>query len=146
VDGRRAPCIRLLRAGGVVLTFPEGARVHERPFRDRYRLGPFGHGFVRVAMVTQTPIVPVAVVGAEEEAPLLANPPWLRKLVRTHSAPVTPTLVVPLPVRYRVFFGEPIRLPGPPTTVSVVAGVRVVRDAIARQLAEGLQARRHLFW
>ena len=146
VDGRRATCIRMLREGAAVLTFPEGTRAHQRRYRDRYRLAPFGHGFVHVALLTQTPIVPVAVIGCEEEAPLLANPPWLRRLVRTHSAPLTPTLVVPLPVRYRIHFGEPIRLSGALTTSAVAAGVRTVRDALAGLIADGLAARRHLFW
>lgn len=146
VDGRRATCIRLLREGSAVLTFPEGTRAHQRRWRDRYKLAPFGHGFARVALVTGAPIVPVAVIGCEEEAPLLANPPWLRRLVGTHSAPITPTLVFPLPVRYRLYFGTPIRLSGPLTTATVTAGVRQVRDALAALIADGLAARRHVFW
>jgi 1-acyl-sn-glycerol-3-phosphate acyltransferase len=146
VDGRRATCIRLLRHGAAVLTFPEGARVHERRYRDRYRLGRFGNGFAHVAIVTHTPIIPVAVIGAEEEAPLIANPHWLRRVVRTHSAPITPTLVVPLPSRYRIVFGEPIRLCGPLTTASVAAGVGIVRETLERMIAEGLAARRHVFF
>jgi 1-acyl-sn-glycerol-3-phosphate acyltransferase len=146
VAGHRATCIRLLREGAAVLTFPEGTRAHDRRFRDRYRLAPFGTGFVRVALIARAPIVPVAVIGAEEEAPLIANPPWLRRLVGTHAAPITPTFVVPLPVRYRLHFGEPIRLSGPLTSVGVAAGVRMVRDALERLIAEGLAARRHVFW
>lgn len=95
VDGRRATCLRLLREGAAVLTFPEGTRAHDRRFKDRYRLAPFGHGFARVALIARAPIVPVAVIGCEEEAPSLGNPRWLRRLMRTHAAPITPTLVVP---------------------------------------------------
>lgn len=146
VDGDRATCTRLLRDGGAVLVFPEGARAHDRRFRDRYRLAPFGSGFARVAMLARAPIVPVAVVGGEEEAPLLGNPAWLRRLVGTHAAPITPTLVFPLPVRYRLHFGTPIRLHGPCNAVTVAAGVRRVRDALTRLLADGLAARRHVFW
>jgi 1-acyl-sn-glycerol-3-phosphate acyltransferase len=146
VDGARATCTRLLRDGGAVLVFPEGARAHDRRFRDRYRLAPFGSGFARVAMLARAPIVPVAVVGGEEEAPLLANPGWLKRLVGTHAAPITPTLVFPLPVRYRLHFGAPIRLHGPCNTMTVAAGVRRVRDALTQLLADGLAARRHVFW
>ena len=67
-------------------------------------------------------------------------------LVRTHSAPITPTLVVPLPSRYRIVFGEPIRLCGPLTTASVAAGVGIVRETLERMIAEGLAARRHVFF
>ncbi|MCW5891182.1 MAG: acyltransferase family protein [bacterium] len=146
VDGNRATCIRLLRDGGAVLVFPEGARAHDRRFRDRYRLAPFGSGFLRVAMLARAPIVPVAVVGGEEEAPLLANPGWLKRLVGTHAAPITPTLVLPLPVRYRLHFGAPIRLHGPCNTSTVAAGVRRVREALCALLARGLAARRRVFW
>jgi 1-acyl-sn-glycerol-3-phosphate acyltransferase len=146
VDGSRAHCIRFLREGAAVLAFPEGTHAHERTFRDRYRMAPFGHGFAHVALATRTPIVPVAVIGAEEEAPLLGNPRWLRRLMRTHAAPITPTLIVPLPVRYRLYFGEPIHLVGGPTPVMISNGVRTVRDALERMIADGLAARRHVFW
>src|SRR5204863_47054 len=63
VDGRRNTCADLLRAGGAVLTFPEGVKALGRPFRERYRLLEFGHGFMHVALRTGAPIVPVAVIG-----------------------------------------------------------------------------------
>ncbi len=146
VDGHRDTCIHMLREGAVVLTFPEGTRAHDRRFRDRYQLAPFGHGFARVALAAHAPVVPVAVIGCEEEAPSLANPTWLRRLVKTHAAPITPTLVVPLPARYRLYFGEPIRLGGPMTEANVTASVRIVRDALGELMAAGLAARRHVFW
>lgn len=146
VDGSRAKCIELLREDAMVLTFPEGTRAHDRNFRDRYHLAPFGDGFVRVALLAHAPIVPVALIGCEEEAPLLANPRWLRRIMKTHSAAITPTLVVPLPVRYRIYFGEPIRLAGPLTAATVSTGVTTVRDALTKLIADGLAARRHVFW
>jgi hypothetical protein len=66
--------------------------------------------------------------------------------MKTHAAPITPTLVVPLPARYRLYFGEPIRLSGPLTEATVTASVRTVRDALGELLANGLAARRHIFW
>jgi 1-acyl-sn-glycerol-3-phosphate acyltransferase len=146
VDGTRATCIRLLRDDSAVLAFPEGSRTHDRTFRQRYRLSPFGPGFAHVALETQAPIVPVAVIGCEEEAPILANPRWLRKLVRTHAAPITPTLVVPLPVRYRIHVGAPIEPTGGLTAANVSATVERVRTAIEELIARGLAARRHVFW
>src|SRR5262249_16735433 len=92
VDGRRPACISLLRGGAIVLPSPEGAGARGRGFRDRSRLLRFAHGFVHVALATGVPIVPVAVIGGEEEAPLLATPAWLRRLVRTPVAPITPTI------------------------------------------------------
>src|SRR5207247_2415690 len=71
---RAAPATlrRLLVRGGAVIACPESN--HPKPFRARYRLGRFGRGaFARVAIATGTPIVPVAVIGAEEVHPVLAR-------------------------------------------------------------------------
>jgi 1-acyl-sn-glycerol-3-phosphate acyltransferase len=145
-DGRREICEDLLRAGGTVLAFPEGVRALRRPFRDRYRLSEFGHGFVHVAFSTGAPIVPVAVIGAEEEAPLLANPAWLARLLGTPVAPLTPTLVVPLPVKYRLHFGSPIWCHGAPTRENVARHVASARGALAALIHGGLAARSHVFF
>jgi len=146
VDGRRESCIDLLRAGGTVLTFPEGTKALMRPFRERYRLRNFGHGFMHVALATGAPIVPVAVIGAEEEAPLLANPGWLARLLRTPVAPLTPTVVFPLPVKYRIHFGTPFRYRGTPTPDGVARQVATVRAALQELIRQGLAARRHVFF
>lgn len=146
VDGRRPACISLLRAGATVLTFPEGARALARPFSQRYQISAFGHGFAHVALSTGVPIVPVAVIGAEEEAPLLANPGWLRRLVRTPVAPITPTLFVPMPVRYRIHFGAPMYLAGPRTPEWVAREAERVRQAVIALVQKGLAERRHVFF
>jgi 1-acyl-sn-glycerol-3-phosphate acyltransferase len=146
VDGTRAACIGLLRAGAAVLTFPEGTRALDRGFRRRYELAPFGHGFMHVALATGAPVVPVAVIGAEEEAPLLANPRWLRRLLRTHVAPLTATVVVPLPVRYRIHVGAPLRFAGSSEPRRVARHVEQVRAELATLIQHGLAAREHLFF
>jgi len=146
VDGRREACIDLLRAGGAVLTFPEGVRALARPFPARYRLLSFGHGFMHVALATGAPIVPVAVIGAEEEAPLLANPRWLARLVGTPVAPITPALVFPFPVKYRIHFGAPMRFRGPATAEAVARQVATVRATVQDLVRTGLAMRRHVFF
>jgi len=145
VDGRPAECISLLRSGAVVLAFPEGTRAHGRTFRERYRLTSFGHGFARIALTVGVPIVPVAVIGAEEEAPILANPRWLQRLLHVPSAPVTATFVFPLPVRYRLYFGTPIRLDGGLDPRNVARGVDHVRQELTDMIARGLARRRRIF-
>jgi 1-acyl-sn-glycerol-3-phosphate acyltransferase len=146
VDGRRDTCQDLLDAGGVVLTFPEGTKALARRFRDRYRLVNFGHGFMHVALATDAPIVPVAVIGAEEEAPLLANPRWLARAVGTPVAPLTPTVVFPLPVKYRIHFGPPLHFRGPATKEIVSRHVATVRDTLQELVRTGLAMRRHVFF
>lgn len=145
VDGTRPACASLLRAGAVVLTFPEGVRALSRPFRDRYRLGRLGQGFMHVALATRTPIVPVAVIGSEEEAPLLANPAWLARLLRTPTAPITPTLFVPLPVKYRIHFGAPLHFRHSATPHAVARSVDQVRSALQGLIDTGLSLRPRVF-
>jgi len=146
VDGNRDVCQALLRAGGTVLAFPEGVKALARPFRERYCLRSFGHGFVHVALATGVPIVPVAVIGAEEEAPLLANPTWLARLIGTPVAPLTPTVVFPLPVKYRLHFGAPIRLRGPASPETVARHAATVRATLQELVRQGLAMRRHVFF
>src|SRR5882672_5821614 len=83
-------CLLSVRSAAV-LTFPKGVRALRCPFRQRYRLAQFGQGFMRVALVTDVPIVQVAVIGAAEETPLVANTRWLARLLRTPVAPLSPT-------------------------------------------------------
>ena len=145
VDGRPAECLSLLRSGAVVLTFPEGTRAHARTYRQRYQLAAFGHGFARIALTAGVPIVPVVAIGAEEEAPLIANPRWLQRLLRVPCAPVTASLVFPLPVRYHLHFGKPIRLTGGLDAGNVAREVERVRRVMAAMIARGRALRPGIF-
>jgi 1-acyl-sn-glycerol-3-phosphate acyltransferase len=99
-----------------------------------------------VALATGVPIVPVAVVGAEEEAPVVANPSWLARLLRTPVAPLAPTVVMPLPVKYRIHFGTPLRFRGPATPEVVARHVAAARGALQDLVDRGLAQRRHVFF
>ena len=92
----------------LVLVFPEGAKGTEKLFKDRYRLRRFGRGgFVRAAMKAGVPLVPVAVVGAEEAQPVFAQIPLLAKVTGLIYAPVSPLFY--LPAKFTIRFLEPIR-------------------------------------
>jgi 1-acyl-sn-glycerol-3-phosphate acyltransferase len=101
----------------LVLVFPEGRKGSEKLYKDRYRLRRFGRGgFVEAAMRARTPIVPVAVMGAEEAMPIFAHIAPLQRLTRLIYFPVTPLFphlgllgVSYLPAKFRIHFLEPIR-------------------------------------
>jgi 1-acyl-sn-glycerol-3-phosphate acyltransferase len=107
---------RLLRAGELVGVFPEGVKGVGKHYRDRYRLQRFGRGgFVSAAVHTGAPIVPVAIVGAEEIYPRIGDIPPLARLLGLPYFPVTPTFpwlgplgMIPLPSKWLIEVGEPI--------------------------------------
>jgi len=141
---------RRFAAGGAVLVFPGGARGISKPFSRRYQLAEFGSGFMRLALEMQAPIVPVAVIGAEEQAPAFNVRP-LAKLLGLPSFPVVPYppfAPLPLPVKYRLYFGEAMRFTGDPDDDDEVLDdkVKQVRNCIQSMLHVGLRERKHVFW
>jgi 1-acyl-sn-glycerol-3-phosphate acyltransferase len=108
---------RLLYGGRSVVAFPEGAKGATKPFRQRYRVQRFGRGgVVRTAITARVPLVPVAVVGAEEAHPVLLRIETAARALGLPFVPVTPTFpwlgplgLVPLPSKWWIGFGEPIR-------------------------------------
>ncbi|HET9996127.1 MAG TPA: lysophospholipid acyltransferase family protein [Nocardioides sp.] len=108
---------RMLRRGDLVGVWPEGFKGIGKPFSQRYKLQRFGRGgFVGAALRTGVPIIPLSVVGAEETYPLVGNIPSLARLLGVPYIPVTPFFpwlgplgLVPLPSKWLLEFGEPIR-------------------------------------
>ncbi len=108
---------RMLRRGDLVGVWPEGFKGIGKPFSQRYKLQRFGRGgFVSAALRTGVPIIPLSVVGAEETYPLVGNIPSLARLLGVPYIPVTPFFpwlgplgLVPLPSKWLLEFGEPIR-------------------------------------
>lgn len=151
ITGTPENCRRLLEDEEAILVFPEGARGVSKPWNRRYQLEEFGHGFMRLALETGTPIVPVAVIGAEEQAPALNVKP-LARLLGMPSFPVVPyppfVPLVPLPTKYRIYFGEPLEFTGDPDDDDDVLAdkVREVVRRIESMVHQGLKARRNVFW
>jgi 1-acyl-sn-glycerol-3-phosphate acyltransferase len=108
---------RMLRGGELVGVWPEGFKGIGKPFGERYKLQRFGRGgFVSAAIRTGVPIIPTSVVGAEEIYPLVGNVPSLARLLGLPYIPITPLFpwlgplgLVPLPSKWLIEFGEPIR-------------------------------------
>jgi 1-acyl-sn-glycerol-3-phosphate acyltransferase len=104
---------QLLEDDRLLLIFPEGARGTAKLFWQRYSLLHFGSGFVRLALKTKTPIVPFAFLGGGEAVPTVANLKLVGKLLGVPYLPLTPYLLpVPLPVKARLEFGEPLTFTG----------------------------------
>jgi 1-acyl-sn-glycerol-3-phosphate acyltransferase len=150
VVGTPENCRRLLAAGEALMVFPEGVRGLNKPFRERYHLKEFGNGFLRLALETGCPIVPVGIVGAEEQSPAIANLPTLARLLGMPALPLTPTglVPIPLPTRYHILFGDPLTFHGSPDDEDAVLEAKVerVRGAVQALLDQGLRERKHVFW
>lgn len=107
---------QLLGAGELVGVFPEGFKGIGKPFSQRYRLQRFGRGgFARTAMQADVPIIPCAIVGAEEIYPMIGNSEALARALRLPYFPLTPLFpwlglagAVPLPSRWIIEFCEPV--------------------------------------
>ena len=107
---------RLLGSGRSVVAFPEGAKGAAKVYRERYRVQRFGRGgVVRLAIEAGVPIVPVAVIGAEEVHPILFKLETVARGFGLPFLPVTPTFpwlgplgAVPLPSKWSVRFGAPM--------------------------------------
>ncbi len=86
---------RLLRdEGQLVLVFPEGTKGPSKTYTDRYRLRRFGRGgFVEIAMRAGVPVIPIAVVGAEESMPILFRVPRWPRLLGVPYFPVTANMM-----------------------------------------------------
>jgi len=111
---------RLLARGELVGLFPEGIAGVEKRCTERYRLRPFKTGTARLSVRTGRPIVPVAIVGAEEAYPVVARLYRAGQLVGIPWIPVTPTFPIcgvagalPLPTKWSMHFGAPIPPPAP---------------------------------
>ena len=135
---------RLLEDERLLLVFPEGARGTAKLFPERYSLVDFGTGFLRLALQTQTPIVPFGFIGGGEAIPTVMNAYELGKRIGAPYIPITPYLLpIPLPVPLAVHYGPPIRFDGNGKEEDEVIQkwVAEVKRAIGRLIDEGLQVR-----
>jgi 1-acyl-sn-glycerol-3-phosphate acyltransferase len=148
IVGTPENCRRLLAADEAILVFPEGVRGLNKPFRERYRLQKFGIGFMRLALESAAPIVPCAVVGAEEQAPALFDLKPLARLLGFPAFPITPTVLpFPLPSRYHIRFGEPMRFAGSPDDddAELERKVARVQDAVRTLVERGRAERTSIY-
>ncbi|WP_326549584.1 lysophospholipid acyltransferase family protein [Micromonospora sp. NBC_01813] len=138
---------RLLGSGELVSVFPEGFKGVGKPYSQRYKLQRFGRGgFVSAAIRSGAPIIPVAIVGAEEIYPMLADVAPLARLLGLPYFPITPTFpllgplgLVPLPSKWLIEFCPPI----PTTQLADHADDPLVVFNLADQVRETIQQALH---
>lgn len=149
IVGTPENCRRLLENDEAILVFPEGQKAISKLFPLRYQLQDFGLGFMRLALETNAPIVPVAVIGAEEQAPAFVDVKPVAKLLGFPAFPLTPWgLPLPLPTKYRLYFGQPLFFTGRPDDddAELEKKVKVVKASLQTMIDQGRKARKAVFW
>ncbi len=143
-------CRRLLTEDdAAVLVFPEGERGGGKVFKDRYKIMGFGQGFLRLALQTQTHIVPIGFVGGEEMCASFSRMTPLARLMGVPYAPLTATLLpLPLPAKVHIQFGEPLHFEGTGKEEDHVIAPMVARveRAVKSLIAAGLARRKGVFF
>lgn len=148
VGGSRGNARALLEEGELLMIFPEGVPGIAKHFKDRYKLQDWRVGHVELAIRHRAPVVPVGVVGAEEQMPQIGRIP-----ISVMSMPFIPVTIspVPLPVRYHIHYGAPIRtdLEYRPEQADDPGAVREaaarVKAAVQALLDRGLETRKGIF-
>nr|WP_084701538.1 lysophospholipid acyltransferase family protein [Cryptosporangium arvum] len=148
---------RLLSSGELVGVFPEGFKGVGKPFSERYKLQRFGRGgFVSAALATKAPIIPCAIVGAEEIYPKIGDAKVIARMFGLPYFPLTPTFpwlgplgAVPLPSKWYIEFGEPIETSdlaaGADDPMQVFNLTDQVRERIQQMLYQLLMRRPSVF-
>ena len=148
---------RLLREQQHLITvFPEGTKGPGKTFDQRYQLRRFGRGgFVQIAMRAGVPIIPMAVVGAEETMPTLFKIQPMAKALGVPYVPVTANMLVglgliPFPVKIKIRVLDPVQLDVPPdqprySRSRVMDVAEDIRNTIQQALYDMLRTRRSVW-
>lgn len=158
VRARPEEAERLLATGRAVIAFPEGIAGIAKPYARRYRVQRFARtSFVGAALRAGVPVLPVAIIGAEEAHPVLARWDALGKRIGLPYLPLTPTFpwfglfgLVPLPSKWRIEIGAPVEWPrraGRALADRALVARRNedLRQRVQRMVAEALERRGHAF-
>ena len=150
--------MELLRRGELVGVFPEGYKGVGKGWRERYKLQRFGRGgFIETALRARVPIIPVAIVGAEEAYPMIADAGFIARAFGFPYFPITPTFpllgplgLIPFPSKWLIEFGDPIPMDDYPEDAAedpmlVFDLSDSIRDTIQQMLYRNLKLRGSAF-
>jgi 1-acyl-sn-glycerol-3-phosphate acyltransferase len=146
VGGSRGNARALLGAGELLMIFPEGTPGIGKHFRDRYKLQKWRVGHAELAIRHGAPVIPVAFIGPEEQMPQIARLDRLGKMLGLPYMPI-PATPLPMPVRYRIHYGDPIptdrdyRPQDADDPDAVAEAAARVGDAVQALIDEGLRQR-----
>lgn len=147
--GDRKNANYLLQSGESLLVFPEGTKGISKNTSDFYKLQPFPNGFLKIAMQNKTPILPVAVIGAEEFYPYVYNVKFLAKLLKMPSFPITPLFpfmgllgAIPMPSPVDIYIGKAI---SPPKNEDDILRVKQKTEKSIKEMIESGLAKRRPF-
>jgi 1-acyl-sn-glycerol-3-phosphate acyltransferase len=117
VPARYAVADELLSRGELPTIFPEGVAGVAKLYDERYQLTKFSTSAARLSCRHRVPIVPFAVIGAEETYPMIGRSSTLGRLLGAPYVPITPFFpllgaagMIPLPTKWRIVFGPRIYL------------------------------------
>jgi 1-acyl-sn-glycerol-3-phosphate acyltransferase len=147
ITGLPENAVHLLEHERLLMVYPEGARGTEKLYTERHSLVDFGTGFLRLALRTDTPIIPVGFVGGGDAIPTILNLYGLAKRFGVPYIPVTPWgLALPRRTTLQIYFGEPMRFEGQGNEEDVVihGWVEEVKARIRSLVDRGIRERRHL--
>ena len=148
VEAKKGNGVEGLKNDQTVVLFPEGEGGNFKPSVKAYRLQEFKRGFVRMAIETQTPIIPTLIIGAEETHINLSQL-RLPKVFKNLILPV-PLNVIPLPARWKIIFLPPIRLPFSPNASHdselIHETCEEIRDQMQRVLTREVNSRQSIYW
>ncbi len=149
----------LLKRGELVGVYPEGYKGVGKGWRERYKLQRFGRGgFIETALRSRVPIIPVAIVGAEEAYPMIGDAKILARAIGAPYFPITPTFpllgplgLVPFPSKWIIEFGDPVPMDDYPEDAADDAMLVFdladrIRDTIQQMLYRNLARRRGVFF
>lgn len=125
-----------LKKNNLILLFPEGESGNFKPTSQMYQLQEFKRGFVRMALATQSPIIPTLVIGAEETHINLSQLKFT-KFLRGTVLPI-PLNIIPLPVKWKIKYLPPIRLPYSPSALDDRDLILEITQEIQEQMQEAL--------